>query len=238
MPSSGSCDVFFRATFGIEPGAELGRQLAELATHVSIPRGDVAPTDHSEPTLVFLADGATKLGACASQERQQIVAFHFGGDIFSVPADGLHRYILTALRDCSAILFPAREFYDRAAATPGIMRSLLERSQIALHRCRDKAVSLGRKSARERLSGFLLSMAERMDSVDEDRCVLDLPMSRRDIGESLGLTIETVSRQISDLREAGLIETSGRSCITLTDPAALADHAGHFRGERTRILQI
>ena len=55
---------------------------------------------------------------------------------------------------------------------------------------------------------------------------MSLPMSRRDIGDSLGLTIETVSRQLTDLREAGLLTTEGRSKILLTDIAALTRLAG------------
>ena len=61
---------------------------------------------------------------------------------------------MTGLCDSALTLFPAAAFYSRAAASPRIMRTLLERTQTALFRCRDKAVNLGRKTARERLAGF------------------------------------------------------------------------------------
>ena len=87
---------------------------------------------------------------------------------------------------------------------------------------------LGRKTAQERLASFLVTMADRIGMQQGGQCVLDLPMSRRDIADSLGLTIETVSRQLTVLRDLALIETSGRSIVTLADIAALEDRAGHL----------
>jgi CRP/FNR family transcriptional regulator len=69
-------------------------------------------------------------------------------------------------------------------------------------------------------------MAERLADCTNGPCAFALPMSRRDIGDSLGLTIETVSRQLTELREAGLLATEGRSRIALSDVAALARIAG------------
>ncbi|MEL6782568.1 MAG: helix-turn-helix domain-containing protein, partial [Pseudomonadota bacterium] len=72
-----------------------------------------------------------------------------------------------------------------------------------------------------------VTMADRLGKAEDGECVLDLPMSRRDIGDSLGLTIETISRQFGELRDLGLLETSGRSQVRLTDLARLNAHAGH-----------
>lgn len=227
MSRPGACRLFLSATFGIPSGAELTRQLSDLATPVTVMRGETVETDPAAASLAFLTGGATKLSALAARGRHQIVAFHFGGDIFSIPAEGLHRHVITGLRDSALFLFPARAFYDRAAASPRIMRTLLERSQTALFRCRDKAVNLGRKTARERVAGFLLGMAERLGCPDDEPGCIKLPMSRRDVGESLGLTIETVSRQITELKEAGIIDTRGRSCILLHDLDQLAAQAGN-----------
>ncbi|WP_427963395.1 helix-turn-helix domain-containing protein [Altererythrobacter sp.] len=228
MAASGTLDIFLRSTFGVEPGSHVGRELRDLSNEIALKKGKTAPLDHSINLTVYLASGATKLVAHAKGGREQIVAFHFGGDIISVPADAMHASSLVALKDSLLIVFPSREFYDRGASEPAILRPLLDRAQTALHRCRDKAVGLGRKNARERVASFLLSMAERMESVEEEALVLDLPMSRRDIADSLGLTIETVSRQFGELRDAGLVLTGGRSRVRLCDPAALADMAGHF----------
>ncbi len=227
MASPGSYILFLRATFGIEPGSEIARSLGELAAQVQITRGQTVETDPDATTLVFLTEGATKLSALASRGWHQIVGFHFGGDIFSVPSEGLHRHLVTGLCDSALTLFPAAAFYSRAAASPRIVRTLLERTQTALFRCCDKAVNLGRKTARERLAGFLLGMSERLDCPDGEPGCIELPMSRRDIGESIGLTIETVSRQLTELKEDGIIDTRGRSCIILHDLVRLAEQAGN-----------
>lgn len=221
-------DRFTRSAFGLEPGEDVGRQLKSIAQAVAVPRGKFAPLDRELDQVAYLAGGATKLWARASKGREQIVAFHFGGDIVSIPADGVHSYAVTALVDTEMLLFPAREFFDRAAENSVVARALFDRLPAALHRCRDKAVALGRKSALERIAGFLVAMSKRVGRPEGNRCVLELPMSRRDIGDSLGLTIETVSRQLGVLREEGLIETQGRSCIVLFDLDALTRRAGHL----------
>lgn len=233
MVNTGSYNLFLRATFGIEPGMPLARQLGELATQVQITRGQTVETNPDAATLVFLNEGATKLSALASRGRHQIVAFHFAGEIFSVPPEGLHRHVVTGLCDSALTLFPATAFYSRAAASPRVMRTLLERTQTALFRCRDKAVNLGRKTARERVAGFLLGMSERLNCSDDVPGCIDLPMSRRDVGESIGLTIETVSRQLTDLREDGIIDTRGRSCIIMRDLVRLAEQAGNVESRAT-----
>lgn len=220
-------DQFTRSAFGIEPGGTIGARLKAMATQAALPKGQSAPSDRTTDQVVFLASGATKLSAHASLEREQIVAFHFGGDITAIPSDSIYAYELTALVDSELLLFPAREFFDLAASDASISRSLLGRLTAALYRSRDKAVALGQKSASERLAGFLLGMSERVGKPHRGGCLLDLPMSRRDIGDSLGLTIETVSRQISHLREAGLVETQGRSHVRLLDLEALMAMAGH-----------
>jgi CRP/FNR family transcriptional regulator, anaerobic regulatory protein len=103
---------------------------------------------------------------------------------------------------------------------------VLTRSLQALHRSRTRMMQMGHKSAAARIADFLVSMAERLSGTAQGPCAFALPMSRRDIGDSLGLTIETVSRQLTELREAGLVETEGRSKVALTDVAALARIAG------------
>lgn len=209
-------------------------QLKSLSTRTALARGCSAPLDRTRDQIVFVAQGATKLSAHATEDREQIVAFHFGGDIVSVPADGLYSYALTALVDSDLLTFPAREFFDHAATEVATARSMMDRLPTALHRCRDKAVALGQKSALERLAGFLFAMSERVGSNQGNICVLDLPMSRREIGDSIGLTIETVSRQLGALRDYGIISTEGRSRIALLDVDALREKAG-FSQQRPTI---
>ena len=176
--------------------------------------------------LVFIARGSMKLVAHASGRRDQIVAFQFAGDLVCVPARSAHAYSLVALEPCRIEAIEYETLIDRCQGDAGIMGRLLSATRISLARCREKSIGLGRKTAPERIATFLLSMAERIGRHTEDGVELDLPMSRRDIAESLGLTIETVSRQFTLLREDGLVATTGRSGVTLCDPARLAARAG------------
>jgi CRP/FNR family transcriptional regulator len=123
-------------------------------------------------------------------------------------------------------VFPAEQFLDIAQNNPAVLRSVLARSLQALHRSRTRMMQMGHKSAQQRIADFLVSMAERLAGCTTGACAFALPMSRRDIGDSLGLTIETVSRQLTELREAGLLETEGRSKVCLSDVSALARLAG------------
>lgn len=204
-------------------------ELMAIGHLVSPKRGSRAYIDPGVDQMVYVSRGATKLVATASEGREQIVAFHFAGDLISVPANAQHSYSLRALVDSQLLTFPTREFIACLERAPGVLRQVLDRVMIALHRSRDKAVGLGRKSAEERLASFFVAMAERIGRTEGKVCSLDLPMSRRDIADALGLTIETVSRQLGRLRELGLIETSGRSGVCLLQPHALEARAAHYR---------
>ncbi|MFZ9396582.1 MAG: helix-turn-helix domain-containing protein, partial [Erythrobacter sp.] len=149
--------------------------------------------------LVFLAAGSTKLVVPMPDGTEQVLAFHFAGDIIHVPRQSGTRFHLVALDDCTAIAFPEGDFLDIVQQEPAVLRTILVRTLMALQRSRNKSIRLGRKGAQERIADFLLAMAERIGVPDGTDIRLDLPMSRRDIGHSLGLTIETVSRQFSEL---------------------------------------
>lgn len=199
-----------------------------IARYASARSGDAPFTVNDQDQIVFIAKGSCKLVAEASHGREQVVAFHFAGDLVSVPARGAHAYTLYALDDCELIFFRADEFFKLARYETGMIDKALERAMLALARSREKAISLGRKSAQERLASFFLNMAERIGSKHEEGWVMHLPMSRGDIADSLGLTIETVSRQLSELRDAGLLKTQGRSKVQLLDIQGLASRAGHL----------
>ncbi|MFN2099670.1 helix-turn-helix domain-containing protein [Altererythrobacter sp. MF3-039] len=223
-----SFEHFTRAAFGADPCAMRNSGLEAIAAPMAIERGRAAMIERSRDQIVYLLSGATKLAAAVSDDREQIVAFHFPGDIISIPADGVHSYLLAALANTEILVFPAREFFDIAAGDEAMARRLFDVLPSALHRCRDKAVALGRQNAAERLAGFLIAMAERIGRLEGSGCIIELPMSRRDISDSLGLTIETVSRQLSHLREAGLVETQGRSQVAIPNLEMLTRCAGHY----------
>lgn len=227
------CMAAFRA--GLPPGmgnALTADRLCAAGECLHLAKGAGLPTDPAEDRLVFLARGSAKLAArtAGAAASGQVLAFHFAGDVISVlrqrAADTQGDFRLVALTPCDVMVFPADRFLDIAQGDPVVLRSVLTRSLQALHRSRTRMMQMGHKSAAARIADFLVSMAERLANCSAGPCAFALPMSRRDIGDSLGLTIETVSRQLTELRAAGLLATEGRSVVCLSDVAALARIAG------------
>ena len=225
-------DLFERFATGVLPlniSDAIHLKFQSVARYASAREGDAPFQGAGLDQIIFVARGSTKLVAQASQGREQIVAFNFDGDLVSVPAKAAHSYSLIALEDCELIYFPANEFFQLAGEETVLVYDMLERALKALARCREKTIALGRKTAGERIAGFILSMADRIGTKTHDGIAIVLPMSRRDIADSLGLTIETVSRQLTELRSANVIETPGRSQVLLRDVAALRSRAGHIQ---------
>ncbi len=203
-------------------------RLCAIGFCLHLAKGEELAPDPYEDRLVYIARGSAKLAAqpVADAPSGQVLAFHFGGDMISVLRQSDGDFRLVALTDCDLVVFPAERFLDIAQSDPAVLRSVLARSLQALHRSRTRMMQMGHKSAQQRIADFLVSMAERLAGCTSGACAFALPMSRRDIGDSLGLTIETVSRQLTELREAGLVETEGRSKVCLSDVDALARLAG------------
>lgn len=208
--------------------------LCAIGRHERLAKGEALACDPASDRLIYIASGCAKLvvqpvAAADGASAVQVLAFHFAGDMISVLRQQDSDFRLVALTDCQLIAFATDDFLDIAQADPAVLRWVLTRSLQALHRSRTRMMQLGHKSARQRIADFLVSMAERLSGSTSGACRLMLPMSRRDIGDALGLTIETVSRQFTELREAGLIETRGRSLVQLLDVGALAHAAGQTR---------
>jgi len=223
----------FRAALPAGTGeGTVADRLCALGEAAQLVRGAQLAPDLHEDRLVWIASGSAKLvaphagGPNGPVPGGQVLAFHFAGDLVSVLRQSDGDFRLVALADCALVIFPADAFLDAAQADPPVLRSVLSRSLQALHRSRTRMMQMGHKSAAARIADFLVSMAERLADCTAGACAFALPMSRRDIGDSLGLTIETVSRQLTELREAGLIVTEGRSKVRLSDIGALAKLAG------------
>ena len=237
--SPSPCAARLRATgafrAALPPGCGDGDTAARLCTlgmAAVLARGAELAPDPERDRLAWIASGAAKLVArhASGAPGGQVLAFHFAGDLVSVlrqsSAASGGDFRLMALENSNLLVFPADAFLDTAQADPAVLRAVLTRSLQALHRSRTRMMQMGHKSASARIADFLVSMAERLADCRAGACRFVLPMSRRDIGDSLGLTIETVSRQLTELREAGLVATEGRSGVALRDVAALARIAG------------
>ena len=162
--------------------------------------------------------GAVRGFRVLADGRRQISEFYLPGDVFGFEAGLDRRSSAEALAENTLIVVARRSAL--AGEGDGALERQLWRLAVAeLRRSQDHVLTLGRRSASERLASFLVDLAERI-GMDE---ILELPMSRQDIADYLGLTIETVSRTLTQFQAAGLIRLSGCRRVRIMRPAALAD---------------
>jgi CRP/FNR family nitrogen fixation transcriptional regulator len=158
-----------------------------------------------------IVSGAVRTSKLLSDGRRQIDAFHFAGDIFGIELGAEHRFSADALGDVTVIVRRRLSFTAKAGDDAAVANAMLASTMRMLERAQDHLVLLGRKTAMEKVGSFLLSLVERSKGGDR----IDLPMSRLDIADHLGLTIETVSRTLMDLqrKQAIAFEPCSRAII-------------------------
>lgn len=149
--------------------------------------------------------------------RRQIGAFYLPGDIFGLESSSSHRFSAEAVSETVVIAIKRSTLASLSQTDAAIARELWQMTARELDHVHDQMVLLGRSSAMERVATFLLEMSSR----SENRLEFELPMSRQDIADYLGLTIETVSRTISAIERKALIELSGSRKVRLKSRAAL-----------------
>jgi len=168
-----------------------------------------------------VVEGAVRSHKLLSDGRRQIGAFHLPGDIFGLENGKVHRFTAEAIVDTMVRLIKRHSLERVAKNDPAMIRSLLHMTTHNLQHVENHLLLLGRQSARERVAAFLLEMIGRLRSAG----AMALPMSRRDIADYLGLTIETVSRAISAYQRKGYLKVAGpmQRDIIVLNPAGLAE---------------
>ena len=164
-----------------------------------------------------VVSGAVRTHRILRDGRRQIDEFHFAGDYFGLELCETHRVSAEALCDASVRLIRRGALSDLAARRGDAARAILRLTAEGLQRSQDHVLMLGRRSAIERVAGLLLDIAERTHCQAE----LDVPMSRQDMADYLGLTIETVSRTLTSLQDEGLIALPSVRHVVLKDRRAL-----------------
>jgi CRP/FNR family transcriptional regulator, nitrogen fixation regulation protein len=155
--------------------------------------------------------GAVRTYKLLSDGRRQIGAFHLPGDVFGLESGMDHRLAAEAIVDTTARLVKRRSLEQAAGIDVKVARKLWTMTAGDLRHAEDHMLLLGRKSAMERVANFLLEMDRRLAVAG----MMALPMCRRDIGDYLGLTLETVSRALSQLHNEGVLGFSGARQIVL-----------------------
>ena len=177
-------------------------------------------------------EGVLKLSTGTADGREQIVGVVYPSDFIGRPFGKQTAHSVTALTEATVCVFSRTDFDSFAREHPALEHKLLQRTLAELDRTRGWMLLLGRKSAGERIAAFLLEMSERLaaatgdDSACEGQHTFDLPFSRQQVADVLGLTIETVSRQFTKLKNDGVIDLPSRRSVTILDRDGLEDRAG------------
>jgi CRP-like cAMP-binding protein len=206
-----------RTKFGSTAGGEEDAQaLHRLGTKIRVPRGETIFNQGDPAEYAYkVISGAVRLCRHLSDGRRQIAQFLFPGDFFNIVATGEHGFTAEAVSDAVLMAFPQRQlrrFWEERASVQERFMTLL--SQRVLD-AQNHLMVLGRQTAMERVASFLVLIWERIG--DEDDNVVDVPMSRLDIADYLGLTIETVCRVLSSLKRKRVIDVPNPRQLTLRD---------------------
>ncbi len=216
-----TCAVRGTSVCGVLTVHELN-QLAGIVSIVSMPLGSsVIREGEAAHALFNVVRGSVKLFKLLPNGRRQITGFLFPGDFLGIALNETYAYNAEALEPLELCRLPRRKLEAMLASMPRLERKLLGTTAHELAAAQDQMVLLGRKTALERVASFLVSLSRRAARRGQPDTRLDIPMSRTDIADYLGLTTETVSRSLTSLRRAGLIELGARDRIVIADLDAL-----------------
>lgn len=173
------------------------------------------------PYIFNVVDGAVKLYRLLPDGRRQITGFLFQGDFLGLGGRGPSSFTAEALTPVNACRFRRGDFDQLLNALPALEHRLVALAGDELMAAQEQIVLLGRKTARERLASFLTRLSERQVQLGGVKGQVHLPMTRLDIADYLGLTIETVSRVFTQFKTSGLIQLLPGNDVALPDPVAL-----------------
>ena len=194
------------------------------------PGQEIVAAGEETDFLGSVIDGVISLSKTLPDGRRQTVGLMFPSDFVGRPLRRVAPYDAVALTAVRLCLFARSRFEQILQGSPAMEKRLLEMTLDELDAAHDWMVLLGRKSARERIATFLSILAGRASALEnkapEDGLTFELPLTREAIADYLGMTIETVSRQMTGLRRAGVIDLLGVRHIRVPDYLVLLDVAG------------
>ncbi|MFN9925452.1 MAG: helix-turn-helix domain-containing protein [Phenylobacterium sp.] len=155
--------------------------------------------DDAVELLFRIVRGVVRTTRLTVNGRRQVGDFYYAGEIFGLEPGPAHRFAAEALTDCEVVIV-RRASVRAVAGDAELDRAILEATRRELERVQEHVVLLGLRGARERVAGFLAAIAHRQDEPQ-----VDLPMSRQDMADYLGLTIETVSRMLTRLQDDAIV---------------------------------
>lgn len=221
-----ACPIREIAVCGALESTELGA-LTAILDGVVVESGTVVFYEGDPAEHVFnVTSGSVRLSKLLPDGRRQITGFLFPGDFLGLAFNETYSYSAEAIQPAELCRFPRTGFEKMLDGHPRMERRLLGLASNELATAQDQMVLLGRKTAREKLASFLIMLSRRAERRGQGANPVNVPMTRTDIADYLGLTIETVSRTFTDLRKSGLIEQLPDHDVRLTGPDDLLEIAG------------
>ena len=231
-----SCEARHKGVCGALNEIEL-EALSKTAGRRKIPAGGLIIAE-ADPVLTFsnIMEGVAKLSKNLPDGRQQIVELQFAPDFVGRPFDKESHLTIEAATDIMVCTFPKTQFERMIDENSEMKSRIFNQTLRQLDDSREWLVTLGRKTAREKLASFLIYLSRHAKpdktnvvSLTDDKTpqtIIELPLSRADMADFLGLTIETVSRQLTALRKSGHITLIDARHVHIHSIKSLSNQAG------------
>jgi len=228
--SCSDCPIRHRAVCAHCEKEEL-EQLEELKYYRNFEAGQTIIWSGDKMGFVgSMVSGIASLTQTMEDGRTQMVGLLLPSDFVGRPGREGSPYDVTATTDVVMCCFRKKPFEELMSRTPHIAHRLLQMTLDELDAAREWMLVLGRKTAREKIASLLTIIARRDASLTPrgpvGPMVFDLPLTREAMADYLGLTLETVSRQMSALKKDGVIQLEGKRHVTIPDIGRLMEEAG------------
>jgi CRP/FNR family transcriptional regulator len=181
-----------------------------------------------------VVEGVLRIFKILGDGRRAITGFLYPGDLVGVSMRDVHLYNAEAVTPVRVRRFSSIAFQEAINLSPELRPQLFAKLCDEMASAQDQMVLLSRKNAEERICTFLLLLAKRMSHDNNLSMSIEIPMSRLDMADYLGLTIETVSRTITSLIGRGIISQSGRHDIGIKKLDTMLRLAGHVEADEPR----
>lgn len=220
------CSAHHLSVCGVLAGAGL-RRLNAISDQRDFIPGDTLAREGDPATQLFnITAGVVRVHKLLPDGRRQIIGFLFPGDFLGLATGDRYAFSAEAVTKGSACRFPRKAYQRLLVELPDLEMSLLDRTADDLRVAQEQLLLLGRKTAIERFASFLLDLSARDRRAGGGGLEIQLPMTRAEIADYLGLTTETVSRVTSRLKARGVIRLLTMHSLRIVKPAELAALAG------------
>ncbi len=193
------------------------REFQKLAVQVRVAAGKTIFSEGELADSVFgLSRGFVRLYKLLPDGRRQILGFALPGDFLGMPINDKHRLSADTIGEVTLSRFSRIKLANFVLSSPNVLRLLMEFAARQLEMAQDQIALIGRRSAEEKVSIFLVNWRSRLTWITAFSEAVPLPMPRQDIADFLGLTLETISRTFTKLEQRKAIRILPKAVVMLT----------------------